>query len=206
MHSLRKNFGILQRCLFDFGVASWILLGGGGDFAQEDQAVAGISYGEAPHRFQPQAQLFDGGIALDLFAGSGGLGIECLSRGVENVIFVEKDRKAFSIVKENVEKCRYNEQAEAFCNDAVRAVKALLKRDVVFDVLLFDPPYHKREYYDLVRVLIEHGKVDTKGVIMCEHATDVTLPESYGEFVCVRRETYSSTVVSIYRVAKEEGE
>lgn len=149
---------------------------------------------------------FDGGIALDLFAGSGGLGIECLSRGVENVIFVEKDRKAFSIVKENVEKCRYNEQAEVFCNDAVRAVKALLKRDVVFDVLLFDPPYHKQEYYDLVRVLIEHGKVDTKGVIMCEHATDVTLPESYGEFVCVRRETYSSTVVSIYRVAKEEGE
>ncbi|MBS7344761.1 MAG: 16S rRNA (guanine(966)-N(2))-methyltransferase RsmD [Caryophanon sp.] len=151
---------------------------------------------------------FDGGVALDLFAGSGGLGLEALSRGVEKVIFVEKDRKAFSIVKENVAKCRYDEQAEVFCNDAVRAVKALVKReDVVFDVVLFDPPYHKAEYYDLVRVLIDHGKIDLKGVIMCEHATDVTLPETYGPFTRVRQETYSSTVVSIYRVTQqEEGE
>ena len=149
---------------------------------------------------------FDGGIALDLFAGSGGLGLECLSRGMDRVVFVEKDRKAYSIVKENVAKCRYEEQAEVFCNDAARAVKALIKRDIVFDVVLFDPPYHKAEYYDLVRVLIDHGKVDPKGVIMCEHATDVTLPDAYGAFVCTRRETYGGVVVSIYRVAEEEGE
>mgnify|MGYP003548425813 CR=1 FL=1 len=151
---------------------------------------------------------FDGGVALDLFAGSGGLGLEALSRGIERTIFVEKDRKAFSIVKENVAKCRYDDQVEIFCNDAVRAVKALVKReDVVFDVVLFDPPYHKVEYYDLVRVLIDHGKVDDKGVIMCEHANDVTLPEAYGPFTCVRRETYGSTVVSIYRVTQQgEGE
>ena len=149
---------------------------------------------------------FEGGIALDLFAGSGGLGIEALSRGVDKAIFVEKDGKAFGILQENIKKCRYEQYAEAFRTDAVRAVKALCKRDIHIDYLFVDPPYHKKEYYDLVQILVQEGKLTEHATIVCEHSTEIQLPENYGAFTCIRRETYGGTIISIYRRQEEEGE
>lgn len=149
---------------------------------------------------------FDGGIALDLFAGSGGLGIEVLSRGAEKAIFVEKDGKAFATLQENIKKCRYENYAESFRTDAVRAVKALLKRDIQIDFLFVDPPYHKKDYYDLVETLVQGEKLTANATIVCEHSTEIQLPSNYGAFVCTRQETYGSTIVSIYRKQEEEGE
>ncbi len=148
---------------------------------------------------------FDGGLAVDLFAGSGGLGIEALSRGAERAIFVEKDSKAYGVLQENIAKCRYEEHVETFRVDAVRAVKALLKRDIVIDYLFMDPPYHKKEYYDLVQTLVEGEKLANTAIIMCEHEKGIELPAQYGPYQCVRQETYGSTIISIYRKG-EEGE
>lgn len=147
---------------------------------------------------------FDGGTAVDLFAGSGGLGIEALSRGAEHAVFVEKDSRAFQVLQENIKKCRYEDYTELFRTDAARAAKGLVKRDIVIDYLFVDPPYHKEEYYDLVAMLVEAKKLSDDAIILCEHTKTVNLPESYGEFVLVRRETYGETIISVYR--KEEGE
>ena len=149
---------------------------------------------------------FEGGIALDLFAGSGGLGIEALSRGADKAIFIEKDGKAFSVLQENIKKCRYEQYVEAFRTDAVRAVKALLKRDIQIDYLFVDPPYHKKEYYDLVEALVQGGKLTERATIMCEHSTEIQLPANYGAFTCTRKETYGGTIISIYHRQEEEGE
>jgi len=149
---------------------------------------------------------FDGGIALDLFAGSGGLGIECLSRGADQAIFVEKDSRAFQTLQVNIKKCRYEREVELFRTDANRAVKGLLKREIVIDYLFVDPPYHKKEYYDLVETLVQGEKLSESAIIMCEHSLEVELPESYGVYQLTRRETYGSTIISIYRDVGEEGE
>ncbi|MEK4228625.1 16S rRNA (guanine(966)-N(2))-methyltransferase RsmD [Solibacillus sp. FSL H8-0538] len=149
---------------------------------------------------------FDGGTALDLFAGSGGLGIESLSRGADRAIFVEKDGRAFQTLQENIKKCRYEQESEAFRTDANRAVKGLLKRDIVIDYLFVDPPYHKKEYYDLVEMLVQGEKLAPNAIIMCEHSTEVDLPESYGSFKLTRKETYGGTIISIYSGLGEEGE
>ena len=149
---------------------------------------------------------FNGGTAVDLFAGSGGLGIETLSRGAAHAIFIEKDARAFQVLQENIKKCRYEEISELFRTDAMRAVKALLKRDIIIDYLFVDPPYHKKEYYDLVETLVEGGKLAEDAIIMCEHSTEVTLPEKYGVFSLARQEVYGSTIISIYRHVEEEGE
>lgn len=143
---------------------------------------------------------FDGGTALDLFAGSGGLGIEALSRGAERAIFVEKDRKAFHILKENIKKCRYEDRSEMYCTEAGRAVRALLKRDIQIDYVFADPPYKKLEYYDYLSILAEGGKLSRDAIIVCEHSSEVQLPKNYGQFVCVREETYGNTNISIYRM------
>ncbi|MER2000209.1 MAG: 16S rRNA (guanine(966)-N(2))-methyltransferase RsmD [Lysinibacillus sp.] len=149
---------------------------------------------------------FDGGIAVDLFAGSGGLGIEALSRGVDKTIFVEKDRKAYAVLLENIKKCRYDEHVETYCNDAVRAVKALAKRDIEIDVLFLDPPYHKIEYYNLAGQLVEQGKLSEHAIIMCEHSKEVELPANYGSFKLVRQEEYGTIIISVYRHIEGEGE
>ncbi|MEC1179467.1 16S rRNA (guanine(966)-N(2))-methyltransferase RsmD [Metasolibacillus meyeri] len=149
---------------------------------------------------------FDGGIALDLFAGSGGLGIEALSRGAEKAIFVEKDGRAFQVLQENIKKCRYEGVTELFRTDAVRAVKGLLKREITLDYVFVDPPYHKQAYYDLVTQLVENDKVAKTGIIVCEHAKEVALPENYGAFQLTRQETYGAAIISIYRCIEEEGE
>lgn len=142
---------------------------------------------------------FDGGLAVDLFAGSGGLGIETLSRGADNAIFIEKDGKAFQILQENIKKCRYEDQSELYKTDATRAVKALLKRDIEIDYLFLDPPYKKQEYYDLVFPLITENKLSNKGIIVCEHASNVELPEEFHDFKRTKQETYGDTVISIYK-------
>lgn len=149
---------------------------------------------------------FNGGLAVDLFAGSGGLGIETLSRGADHALFIEKDARAFQVLQENIKKCRYEDASELFRTDATRAVKALLKREIVIDYLFLDPPYHKKEYYDLVETLVEGGKLAHDAIIMCEHSAEVTLPENYGRFNLVRQEEYGSTIISIYRQEEEEGE
>lgn len=141
---------------------------------------------------------FEGGIALDLFAGSGGLGIEALSRGMSRVIFVEKDPKAYQILLDNIKKCRYEEQAEAFRIDAKRAIKGFIKRDIKLDLVMLDPPYHQADYYDLVNVLVENEKIHDNGIILCEHAKEVALPDMFGQFSLQRQEIYGGTIISIY--------
>ncbi len=147
---------------------------------------------------------FEGGLAVDLFAGSGGLGIESLSRGIDSCIFIEKDAKAIATINDNLKKCRLEDQAEIYRIDAGRAVKAFEKRGLKIDLLFVDPPYQKSSYYDLVLTLIEKECLSQSGIVMCEHEKGVELPDSYGAFKLVRRENYGGTIISIYRCLSEE--
>lgn len=149
---------------------------------------------------------FDGGIALDLFAGSGGLGIEALSRGMERAIFVEKDARAYQTLLENIKKCRYEDRVEVFRTDAKRAVKGFSKRDNIVDIVFLDPPYHQTEYYELVHILVENNKIHDDGIILCEHAKEVVLPKAFGKFSLQRQEMYGGTIISIYTSTERKEE
>ena len=147
---------------------------------------------------------FNGGTVIDLFAGSGGLGIESLSRGMDHAIFIEKDTKAFQNLKENIAKCRYEDVTEAYRNDATRAIKALAKRELKADLIFLDPPYAKHVYYKLVEEVIQKAIIANTGTIVCEHDTSITLPDEIETFEKFREEKYGSTLISFYRL-KEEG-
>ncbi|MBR5773231.1 MAG: 16S rRNA (guanine(966)-N(2))-methyltransferase RsmD, partial [Clostridia bacterium] len=83
----------------------------------------------------------EGRRVLDLFAGSGQLGIEALSRGAQNATFVDSNRSAIAVIKENLEKTRLSKSAVVLQTDAVGFIKNY--RGVEFDVVLLDPPYHE---------------------------------------------------------------
>jgi 16S rRNA (guanine966-N2)-methyltransferase len=147
---------------------------------------------------------FDGGIGLDLFAGSGGLGIEGLSRGLEKVIFIDRDAKAIQVIHENIKSCHFEEKTEVYRNDADRALKALIKRELSFDYIFLDPPYKKQQLVSLMEKMDEKQLLNNNGVIVCEHSRDVDLPQLLGEFKQIKHEKYGIIAVTIYSRVGEE--
>ncbi|MBM7647239.1 16S rRNA (guanine(966)-N(2))-methyltransferase RsmD [Bacillus ectoiniformans] len=138
------------------------------------------------------------GTGLDLFAGSGGLGLEALSRGFDTMIFVDRDMKAIQTIKANVALCHYEDCCEIYRNDAERALKAIIKRGLVFDGIFLDPPYRKQQLEKLLSQISEHRLLSEDGFIVCEHSSDISLPEAAGNLKLMREETYGIIRVSIY--------
>lgn len=143
---------------------------------------------------------FEGGQALDLFAGSGGLGIEALSRGMDKAIFVDREYKAVATVKDNLRACRLTEQAEVYKNDSERALKALIKREMKFDLILLDPPYKKQKLVDILGTVTANNMLADDGIILCEHGSDVELPDEAGPLERWRYEKYGMIAITLYKM------
>jgi 16S rRNA (guanine966-N2)-methyltransferase len=146
---------------------------------------------------------FDGGIGLDLFAGSGGLGIEALSRGLDKMIFVDRDVKAIQTIRENIHNCGLDDLVEVYRNDAERAVKAVAKRGHLFHYIFLDPPYKKQQLQKLLELFGEYSLLSKDGVIVCEHGSEIVLPDRVGSFVKSKYEKYGIIAVSVYLYGEE---
>lgn len=149
---------------------------------------------------------FDGGNALDLFAGSGGLGIEALSRGIDLVIFTDKDRKAIETIRANLEKTKLTERSEVYRVEAERAIRTMRKKEVRARLLFLDPPYQLKQAYNLMDKAAENGIMTEDSIVVCEHDAGVELDEQTKFYKRFKKESYGSTVISIYRYHGEEGE
>ena len=131
----------------------------------------------------------EGAGVLDLFAGSGALGIEALSRGAERATFVERDRAALSALRTNLESCGLGrERAEVLVGDGV-ALVAARRLAGPWDLALLDPPYAFEGWDDLLMAL-------DAGVAVCESRAAVDPPEGWE---MARTKRYGGTVVSICR-------
>jgi 16S rRNA (guanine(966)-N(2))-methyltransferase RsmD len=147
---------------------------------------------------------FDGGLGLDLFAGSGGLGLEALSRGLDKVIFIDREPKAIQTIHENIKACKFEENAEVYRNDADRAIKALMKREISFDYIFLDPPYKKQQLVHLMEKMDKQDLVKLDGIVVCEHSFDIELPQIVGRFSQIKHEKYGMIAVTIYARIKEQ--
>lgn len=145
---------------------------------------------------------FEGGTVLDLYAGTGGLGIESLSRGMDKAIFIDIDPKAITVIKENVSSFRLDHQVEIYRTDSNRALKALNKRGLQFDLVFLDPPYAKQKIAEEIQLLQDYHLLMPDASIVAEHDAEVDLPEEIGRYAKVRFVTYGDTTVSIYEVAQ----
>ncbi|MFF2888024.1 16S rRNA (guanine(966)-N(2))-methyltransferase RsmD [Paenibacillus sp. NPDC057967] len=142
---------------------------------------------------------FDGGIALDLFAGTGGLGLEAWSRGAEKVIFVDKDKISVDIIRHNVRTAGAESDAEIYRNDADRALKALAKRDLSFTLVFLDPPYRMTEMNEVMGELAEKGMLEPDATIVVEHDATIAYPDDVPGFEQTRTAKYGDIAVTIYR-------
>ncbi|GEO25149.1 rRNA methyltransferase [Alicyclobacillus acidoterrestris] len=139
----------------------------------------------------------EGDIVVDLFAGSGALGIEALSRGAKRAVFVDADRRAFNVVRENLVKLDALAQATVWSLDWRRAVVKLSAEVPDVDWVFLDPPYDKALWEPVTMALAEH--VQIRGGIVCETPKHHTLPLNMGGFVRVKYKVYGDIAVSVYQ-------
>ncbi|SFP03970.1 16S rRNA (guanine(966)-N(2))-methyltransferase RsmD [Salibacterium halotolerans] len=152
--------------------------------------------------FQLIGPYFEEGAVLDLYAGTGGLGIEALSRGLDQAVFVDKHSQAVKVIKQNLHEAGVDEQTEVFRSEAKRALTALTKRQRSFDYIFMDPPYADDSIPGLLSIISEEKLLRPSGIIICEHAAGAELPARIIrlEQQAVRR--YGDTSISIYRTAE----
>lgn len=131
---------------------------------------------------------------LDLFAGSGQLGIEALSRDAKHCCFVDNSKKSLKVITENLSNCKFENKSTVFAGDAI---SFLNQTDKTFDIAFLDPPYNKGILQSVLPKLVE--KMSPYGVIVCEHHKDDVLEEKYSDFVCVKQAKYSTVYVTYYR-------
>ncbi|WLR43643.1 16S rRNA (guanine(966)-N(2))-methyltransferase RsmD [Bacillus carboniphilus] len=142
---------------------------------------------------------FNGGVALDLFSGTGSLGIEALSRGIDRCIFVDMDYKAIKTIQDNLDACQLNDYSEVYRNKAERALKAVSKRDLTFQLIFLDPPYKKQKLIALIKIIADHRLLNDQGYIIAEHSSDIELPNKIANFTKVKSEKYGTTVVTLFQ-------
>ncbi len=118
---------------------------------------------------------------LDLYSGSGGIGIEALSRGCRQCVFVDNSREAVRCIMSNLRNTGFLEQSEVLTVDVRKAVKKLEKDNWLFDVIFMDPPYHKGFEAEILSVLLHSSLVQDGTLIVVETAldTDISYMESY---------------------------
>jgi 16S rRNA (guanine(966)-N(2))-methyltransferase RsmD len=145
-----------------------------------------------------------GARVLDLYAGTGALGIEALSRGAAHVTFIEEDLSAGRILQTNLQRCRGVGAADIHVS-ATR-VESYLRRGRQphpFDIVLADPPY--AETADLIHVLalVSAETFGPRALLILEHAKKTVIPPTMGVFRLVRRYEYGDTALSLFQLAEE---
>lgn len=136
-----------------------------------------------------------GGRILDLYAGSGALGLEALSRGAEWVDFVEQDPQAAETIKQNLAALGFYDRAKVY---KLAARKALRVLEGAYDIIFMDPPYSLPNFTGAVEEVVRSGRAGPGTVLVVEHPRHVALPERLDGFALVRHRVYGGTAVSIY--------
>lgn len=138
---------------------------------------------------------FEGGRVLDLYAGSGGLSIEAVSRGMSSSVLVERDRKAQTIVAENIQMTKDVGKFQLLKMDAERALEQVSGE---FDLIFLDPPYAKEQMVADIEKMAERELFSEDIMVVCETDKAVELPEEIACLGIWKEKIYGISKVTVY--------
>jgi 16S rRNA (guanine(966)-N(2))-methyltransferase RsmD len=138
---------------------------------------------------------------LDLYAGSGALGIEAMSRGAGQADFVEQNPRCCAIIRENLRHTGVTSKANVYCSDVRRAL-SFLKGS--YSIILLDPPYSDPSLSLVLEGLASSGLAGAETTIVVEHSRRLQLEPCYGDFRIVRKLRHGDTFVSAYQLREGE--
>ena len=134
---------------------------------------------------------------LDLFAGSGALGIEALSRGAEVCYFVDNDKKSLSLTRQNLDSTQLASKARLLETDAENAIKKLSSEGLKFDYIFIDPPYNLRIAETTLQKLQKYNIIQENVYIIVESDKEEIMAERIDKLVKIKEKTYASTRIAI---------
>jgi 16S rRNA (guanine966-N2)-methyltransferase len=137
-----------------------------------------------------------GNVVLDLFAGTGNLGIEALSRGAKMTIFVEKHREALRLIERNISLCEMEDRSEILPKDVIQGLRILNQRRESFDLILMDPPYEKGLIQRTLETLNAEMIYHRDSLLVIEHTRREPLPELSRSWHLIRQRKIGDTVLS----------
>lgn len=144
-----------------------------------------------------------GAVVLDLFSGSGSLGIEALSRGAESAVFCDKDRECISVIEENLRFTKLKEKATVMKGDFSDNLRNLSEKGKKFTLILLDPPYRQGMEKEAVKLIEKYSLFTENTTVLTEHGFDDKMPDRIGVFEKIKEKKYGTVGVTLYKVSQE---
>ncbi|MBN7772569.1 16S rRNA (guanine(966)-N(2))-methyltransferase RsmD [Clostridium aminobutyricum] len=134
-------------------------------------------------------------VVIDLFAGTGNLGIEAISRGAKRCYFGDRSRESLVLIKENITKCNVQDQSVIIAGDYEMILKRISEKA---QIIFLDPPYKDGLMIGCIELIDQLDLLKEDGYIIAEHSLTENLPEQIGHFEKIKEKKYGKIVVSIY--------
>jgi 16S rRNA (guanine966-N2)-methyltransferase len=139
-----------------------------------------------------------GAVFLDVFAGTGAIGLEAASRGADRVVFIEWEPQAVRLIQSNLDLCGITGGYRLVDRDAFWALRSLGRAAFTADIIFLDPPYDWEPYPDLLQILFRTGIARTGSQVIVEHHSKARVPESGELYRLARRVKQSDKCLSFY--------
>ena len=133
---------------------------------------------------------------LDIFSGSGAMGIEALSRGADWVDFVDRERRCCDIIRQNLETVDYTANSHVYCCSIAKALSFL---DEEYGIIVMDPPYADASIGNVVSRVADSTLVGDDSIVIVNHSSRLALEPSYGRLAVVKEHHHGDTCISVYR-------
>ncbi|EPR13239.1 16S rRNA (guanine(966)-N(2))-methyltransferase RsmD [Ruminiclostridium papyrosolvens] len=140
-----------------------------------------------------------GSNVLDLFAGTGSLGIEALSRGANSAVFCDRSEQSADIINRNLQHTKLMDKSQFFLGEAQLILKKLSQLSKKFDIIFLDPPYKKEIVPGILQDLENYGVLDEKVLISVETDIEDQLPQQIGTLCVSRQQIYGKTKLTFYK-------
>ncbi len=138
-------------------------------------------------------------IVLDLFAGSGSVGIEFLSRGAKKAYFIDKSSLSIETIKENLDHTKFSQLAEIKNIDSRKALGYFKDKNIVFDYIFLDPPFKEHDLLlNIIESISENVLLSSGGIIIVEHERELKLKD-VGDYKVVVEKDYGNKGVSFFK-------
>lgn len=136
---------------------------------------------------------------LDLFAGTGNLSIEALSRGAAEAILVDSSTGAGKVIRENLRRLRLTARTKVWIIPVSRALRLLARRGESFDLIFLDPPYEHRLVENSLKIIARGNLLRESGIVVAEHSVRENLEPRYDSLVLSDQRRYGTTYLSFFR-------
>lgn len=140
-----------------------------------------------------------GSVVVDVFAGTGSLGLEAVSRGAKECHLVDKGEETFSLLKKNVENLKFEDKCRCYNMDSYKALELFIQKKMIFDIIFIDPPYLKDMIPPAIELVTKGKLLSPKGIIASKIDSSEKIFEGNEEIVLTDQRKYGNTTVCFYK-------